>query len=1014
MKWAFGAVFGLFLLLLIPAMPIHADDVLIPEWVKVTVKLWSEDKITHEEFVNAIDYLLENKIIKLSGVLEEDVLREIEYLEAKNDVFKEELQKLRQENEEFRILLKSRDLTRDQLPPSLSKLFDENQRLQNEVRTLREINTQFTIQIDAWITNNRIPEQMLAGDSVSGNDQIKIEQYKERMNSLLEQNINYEKKVSELKNTQVFLQKKIDLLYAENENNKNLLNTMQERNQENRNAVNHFLQQKSVYENKILQLESENFDQQTLIQSYEEKFQKFDVDVKSLADENTQSDFLITQLQSKKNELQKKVDEFEVMNSNSDKLILSLNAMIFEYEDTIKRLEYEKNLFKNRINQMELEQEMLPNESILKELESEKNEQQKTLLSYKVQLDEANQLLNSLNNKIINYEALISSFENEKLQFKEKISKLELENKQQANTLISIMGKAEQSSSSVTSLSSELATYKGIIESLVEKNNQYENKIEKLEYTNEGQKQTLDTYMNNVVGSTQIVDSLNSKILNYEETVDELENKNIELQTFVTTLQEENDYYGNRITGLESESSNSLASLNIIQEQIIYNYKTIFLLKEENQNFDNEIKTLAGDNESLKNQLRFLSAGDLDHQININNLSAENENLKFDLEILQLQLDAKKVELAKILATDSPISSLTGETSRTLSLEISSLENQINDYHQQIDYLTGQNENYLIELNYLTAKSIVNEEEMQTLRYENEEYRVLINLLKKGSDMERTDDVKYSTIHDSDSSQGVIITKMFDDSTKKLDASELEKIDLEKEYLIYIQRHPIGTEDMSYLVYEAAEFWESVIDIKFRFIETSDRATAIISWHKELPNGYDGFVIYQKLVQIGLGNKDCDGIWHPYDMKSIRNILIHEIGHVLGLEHSNEQTNLMYPVIHNARFSSITETFSLAAGDAAFVGGCSLNPEPSYKFDVSVENSDGKIDLFFVTSKKEYFNFLDEKPFEYYSDPRCIGLNRSAQSGICENVSDRAGLLVIAPDSLSGDNLTVRVSIAER
>ena len=303
---------------------------------------------------------------------------------------------------------------------------------------------------------------------------------------------------------------------------------------------------------------------------------------------------------------------------------------------------------------------------------------------------------------------------------------------------------------------------------------------------------------------------------------------------------------------------------------------------------------------------------------------------------------------------------------------------------------------------------------MNMLRTDNEEYRVLLNLMKKGVDFNRLDNVKYNSIRDGDSGHGVIVYNKFDDTSQKLLSDTLYNIDTSKEYLIYVEPVPEWSDDIRYLVDEAIEFWQSITDAKFQLVESFDATSAKISWYKQLPNGYDGFVIWERLVQIGLGNNDCDGAWRPYDTDSVRKVLIHEIGHVMGLEHTNDQSSLMYPVIHNARYSTITDSFTLGAGEAVFIGGCSLNQEPSYLFEIAVQDSENKINLVFVPSKNEYFQAINGKPFQYYSDPNCLGLSRSGQIGICENVSHNAGLLLIAPDSISGDQITVKVSLAER
>ena len=146
-----------------------AENVEIPNWVKTTLALWSNGEITNEEFVKAIDYLSAKGIVTISSTNDKEVLRQVEYLKAKSEVFQEEVKELREENKEYRILLKSEEInkstnTSTKYPTSLSKMFDEYQALQIEIKTLRETNKQFSKNIDAWINNNDV-----LGNQVSSN-----------------------------------------------------------------------------------------------------------------------------------------------------------------------------------------------------------------------------------------------------------------------------------------------------------------------------------------------------------------------------------------------------------------------------------------------------------------------------------------------------------------------------------------------------------------------------------------------------------------------------------------------------------------------------------------------------------------------------------------------------------------------------------------------------------------------------------------------------------------------------
>lgn len=66
---------------------------------------------------------------------------------------------------------------------------------------------------------------------------------------------------------------------------------------------------------------------------------------------------------------------------------------------------------------------------------------------------------------------------------------------------------------------------------------------------------------------------------------------------------------------------------------------------------------------------------------------------------------------------------------------------------------------YLVELNYLKAKGLVNDDEIETLRAENEKYLILLNHLMKGQNsVTGIDYLKYNSI-DVEVIQGVVMYK---------------------------------------------------------------------------------------------------------------------------------------------------------------------------------------------------------------------------------------------------------------
>tara|TARA_B110000444_G_C18530214_1_gene450786 strand:- start:383 stop:670 length:288 start_codon:yes stop_codon:yes gene_type:complete len=49
------------------------------------------------------------------------------------------------------------------------------------------------------------------------------------------------------------------------------------------------------------------------------------------------------------------------------------------------------------------------------------------------------------------------------------------------------------------------------------------------------------------------------------------------------------------------------------------------------------------------------------------------------------------------------------------------------------------------------------------------------------------------------------------------------------------------------------------------------------------------------VVEVSLGDYGCDGSFQLYNVESVETIMTHEIGHSIGLPHTNDRTNIMYP-----------------------------------------------------------------------------------------------------------------------
>ena len=333
---------------------------------------------------------------------------------------------------------------------------------------------------------------------------------------------------------------------------------------------------------------------------------------------------------------------------------------------------------------------------------------------------------------------------------------------------------------------------------------------------------------------------------------------------------------------------------------------------------------------------------------------------------------------------------------------------------------TNEIKNYQQELNYISVKNKVIQEEIQSLRAENEEYRTLIKLLN--SDEKTTNEIS-SVIYDdiytaknknNPSSFSSSLSYEFADvrmgASSSIQTTDNPKLD---KYFLYVESIPASATNIENNVLSAVKFWESRVDVKFEIVDSINDANLILKFVQELPGPYAGFVFNGKLVKIGLGNSNCHGTWHSLDEQTITSLVTHELGHVMGFKHSQDQNSIMYMSIGHAKYSQINESYTLSPGESLFIQGCTLRPETSYHYEIFTDDAEKKIDYFFIPSEIEYQNFLDGKQFKYYSDPDCLDLNRSGQIGICTNVSDNAGLLIIVPRTENESQFSVKVLLQE-
>jgi hypothetical protein len=129
------------------------------------------------------------------------------------------------------------------------------------------------------------------------------------------------------------------------------------------------------------------------------------------------------------------------------------------------------------------------------------------------------------------------------------------------------------------------------------------------------------------------------------------------------------------------------------------------------------------------------------------------------------------------------------------------------------------------------------------------------------------------------------------------------------EYMIYINEQPsglpfdhVGTLKNSFNYWEEKEFDTSdgkKAVARFYVTELKSEANVWVTWVvRNLGEGVLGHANLGKgVVEVAIGSYDCDGSFQLFDADTVEYIMTHELGHSLGLNHSANPENILYPSI---------------------------------------------------------------------------------------------------------------------
>jgi len=235
-------------------------------------------------------------------------------------------------------------------------------------------------------------------------------------------------------------------------------------------------------------------------------------------------------------------------------------------------------------------------------------------------------------------------------------------------------------------------------------------------------------------------------------------------------------------------------------------------------------------------------------------------------------------------------------------------------------------------------------------------------------------------------------------------------------YVVYVDKLPEWADYASSVMFEATEFWKDVNPkLNFYVAESQQDADLTVKWVRDFGQEHVGYAYGDKFLEVGLGDSNCGNTWNTYSPSYVSKIMKHEIGHILGLGHSSNSNDIMYPYATQTEYGLIEKEYTITERHAQFVPLCVSKQVTAMDYSITTDDPTFGFDVYFVSSSESLNQWVTQtESFSHYPNKSCFGEGYLSFIGTCDGVSNSAGLLIIMGKETTNPLTKIKVAMQEK